>query len=61
MEKLRTYADLYGDQRQFFGALAATVVHDKERDYALEKGFYVIEPSGEDVKVTKPESDPVIW
>jgi hypothetical protein len=61
MEKLREYADLYGDKREFFGALAATVVHGKARDYALEKGFYVIEPSGEDVKVTKPDSRPGVW
>jgi hypothetical protein len=61
MEKLRRYADLYGDRREFLGALAATVVHDRERDYALENGFYVIEPSGEDVKVTRPDSPPRIW
>ncbi|MDR1353156.1 MAG: hypothetical protein LBK05_07730, partial [Treponema sp.] len=61
MEKIRKYADLYGDKREFFGALAATVVHEKPRDYALENGFYVIEPSGEDVKVTKPDSDPRVW
>jgi hypothetical protein len=61
MEKLRKYADLFGDRREFFGALAATIVRDKERDYALEKGFYVIEPSGEDVKVTKPNSKPRVW
>jgi hypothetical protein len=61
MEKLRRHADLRGDMRELFGALAATVVHDKERKYALENGFYVIEPSGEDVKVTKPDSKPRIW
>jgi uncharacterized Zn ribbon protein len=61
MEKLRRYADLYGDRRELFGAVAATVVHEKERDYALENGFYVIEPSGEDVKVTEPDSNPGVW
>jgi hypothetical protein len=61
MEKLRRYADLYGDRRELFGALAATVVQEKARDYALENGFYVIEPSGEDVKVTKPASNPKVW
>jgi hypothetical protein len=61
MEKLRQYADLRGDRREFFGALAATVVHDRARGYALEKGFYVTELSGEDVKVTKPDSDPRVW
>jgi hypothetical protein len=55
MEKLRRYADLHGDKRDLFGAMAATVVSERERDYALEKGFYVIEPSGEDVKITKPD------
>jgi hypothetical protein len=61
MEKLRRYADLRGDKRAYFGAVAATVVAEKERDYALENGFYVIEPSGEDVKVTKPESSARVW
>jgi hypothetical protein len=55
MEKLRRYAELYGDRRELFGALAATVVYDKEKEYALTRGFYVIEPSGEDVKITQPE------
>jgi hypothetical protein len=61
MEKLRKYADLFGDKRDLFGALAATVVQDKPRDYALENGFYVIVPSGEDVKVMTPGSDPKVW
>ncbi|GHV86866.1 hypothetical protein AGMMS50255_1620 [Spirochaetia bacterium] len=61
MEKIRKHADLVGDKRELFGALAATIVQDKPRDYALENGFYVIEPSGEDVKVIKPGSDPRVW
>jgi predicted RecB family endonuclease len=61
MEKLRKYADLFGDRRELFGAMAATVVDENERDYALANGFYVIEPSGEDVKVTKPASSPRVW
>jgi hypothetical protein len=61
MEKLRAYADLHGDNRDLFGALAATVVTEEERDYALEKGFFVIEPSGEDVTVTCPAANPRVW
>ncbi|MDR2397524.1 MAG: hypothetical protein LBD74_02035 [Spirochaetaceae bacterium] len=61
MEKLRRYADIYGDGRDFFGAMAATVVEEKAREYALEAGFYVVEPSGEDVKVTKPDMAPRVW
>ncbi|MDR0638274.1 MAG: hypothetical protein LBG27_05115 [Spirochaetaceae bacterium] len=61
MEKLRRYADLRGDLRDYFGAMAATVVAEKEQDYALENSFYVIEPSGEDVKVTEPDSNLRGW
>jgi hypothetical protein len=61
MEKLRAYADLHGDKRDLYGALAAIIVNDEEREYALENGFFVIEPSGEDVKVTEPASSPRIW
>ncbi|MDR1148266.1 MAG: hypothetical protein LBK66_06495, partial [Spirochaetaceae bacterium] len=61
IEKIRAYADLHGDKRDLFGSLAATVVTEKERDYALEKGFFVIEPSGEDVKVTEPAANTRVW
>jgi hypothetical protein len=61
MEKIRKYADIYGDRREFFGALAATVVNEKSKSYALENGFYVIEPSGEDVKIIRPVSARTDW
>jgi hypothetical protein len=32
-----------------------------DREYALEKGFFVIEPSGEDVTVTVPAASPGVW
>jgi hypothetical protein len=61
MEKVRRYADLKGDKRQFFCALAALTAPDRVIEYALSKGFYMIMPSGEDVKVIKPVSGPGIW
>ncbi|GHV29584.1 hypothetical protein AGMMS4952_15470 [Spirochaetia bacterium] len=61
MEKLRKYADIFDDKRKLFGALAAVVVNEKSKNYALENGFYVIEPSGEDVNIIKPGSDPRVW
>ena len=54
MDKIRRHADSHGDRRQFFGAMAATVVDDDARIYALRHGFYVIEPSGEDVTIVEP-------
>jgi F0F1-type ATP synthase membrane subunit b/b' len=59
MEKIRRYADLHNDKRQFFGAIAAIVIDEDAKRYALKQGFYVIEPSGEDVKILKPASEKV--
>jgi hypothetical protein len=60
MEKVRVYADDHGDRRKFLGAIAATIVDKSAREYALKKGLFVIEPSGESVKVTRPVSER-IW
>jgi hypothetical protein len=63
MEKLRMYADLHNDKRNYFGAIAGVVMNDTEKKYALKKGFYVIEPSGETFTITKPEGagTPKAW
>jgi hypothetical protein len=57
MEKLRAYADLRGDRRKYRGALAGVVFGDGEKIYALKKGFYVIEPSGDTFAITEPKGD----
>ncbi|MDR1747757.1 MAG: hypothetical protein LBR47_01715 [Spirochaetaceae bacterium] len=61
MERVRIYADNHGDRRKFLGAMAAAIIDRDTKTYALSKGFFVIEPSGEDVKVTKPDSEPKMW
>ena len=61
MEKIRKHADAHCDKRQFMGAMAATITDEPTRNYALKQGLFVIEPSGEDVKVTKPATEPRIW
>ena len=61
MEKVRKFADENGDKRQFIGAIAAIITDKSTREYALKKGLFVIEPSGEDVKVTKPEGKVRVW
>jgi hypothetical protein len=61
MERVRKYADDHGDKREFLGAMAATITNKDTKEYALEKGFFVIEPAGEDVKITKPISEAKIW
>jgi hypothetical protein len=61
MEKIRKYADEHGDKRQFMGAMATFNTDENAKNYALKKGLFVIEPSGEDVKVTKPEGEVKVW
>jgi hypothetical protein len=61
MEKIRKHADEHNDKRQFMGAMAATITDESTREYALKHGLFVIEPSGENVKVTKPEGDVRVW
>jgi len=61
LEKMRQYADLRGDKRTFLGAVAGVVVTDKERNYALDQGFYLIEPSGESFNITPPNGKPKEW
>ncbi|GHU13419.1 hypothetical protein FACS1894161_3370 [Spirochaetia bacterium] len=54
MEKLRKVADLRNDKRKYLGAIAGVVFGDSEKTYALKKGFYVIEPSGDTFFITAP-------
>jgi len=61
MEKIRKFANEHGDNRQFIGAIAAIITDESTKNYALKKGLFVIEPSGEDVKVTKPAVEPRVW
>jgi predicted AAA+ superfamily ATPase len=61
LEKIRKYADLHGDKRTFLGAVAGVVVTDEARDYALDQGFYLIEPSGENFNITPPNGKPKEW
>jgi len=61
MEKIQKHADEHGDKRRFMGAMATFITDETAKNYALNKGLFVIEPSGEDVKVTKPSVEPRVW
>jgi DNA replicative helicase MCM subunit Mcm2 (Cdc46/Mcm family) len=61
LEKMRKYADLHGDKRAFLGAVAGVVMTTNAKKYALKKGFYVIEPSGETFNITPPNGKPKEW
>ena len=61
IEKMRKYADLHGDKRAFLGAAAGVVMTSNVKNYALDQGFYVIEPSGETFNITPPNGKPREW
>ena len=61
LEKMRQYADLHGDKRTFIGAVAGFAITDAVRKNALNQGFYLIEPDGENFNITPPNGKPKEW
>jgi len=61
LEKMRNYADFHSDKRTFLGAVAGVEVTDETRNYALNEGFYVIEPAKENFNITSPNGSPKRW
>jgi hypothetical protein len=57
MEKLREYADRHNDTRKYLGAIAGVVFSDSVKTYALSKGFYVLEPSGDTFIIIEPKGE----
>jgi len=55
MEVLRRRADARNDSRKFRGAIAGAIMSDSVRSYAHKTGFYVIEQTGDTVKINIPE------
>jgi hypothetical protein len=56
METLRRYADLHRDERKYVSSVSGALIEDEARDFALEKGIYVIEHPGETVEILVPET-----
>ncbi|MDR0707216.1 MAG: hypothetical protein LBF60_04990 [Treponema sp.] len=51
METLRRYADAHGDKRGYIGAIAGGIVSEEVKSYALKRGFYVLEQSGDTMNI----------
>ncbi|MCL1929007.1 MAG: DUF3782 domain-containing protein [Treponema sp.] len=60
LEILRGYADKRNDKRIFAGAVAAALTNKNARDFALESGMYVVEQTGDTVRIKAPEK-PYFW
>jgi len=55
MEVLRRRADTRNDNRKFQGAIAGAIMSDEVRNHIIKNGFYVIEQSGDTVKIEIPD------
>jgi hypothetical protein len=55
MEVLRRTADRRQDKRKYRGAVAGAIMTQNLRDYVIQNGFYLIEQSGDTVKLSIPE------
>jgi hypothetical protein len=55
MEILRRYADGHEDGRKYIGAIAGAIMNEQVKRRAIKSGFYVIEQSGDTVKIDAPE------
>ncbi|MCL2205729.1 MAG: hypothetical protein FWB82_04325 [Treponema sp.] len=49
------------NNRVFLGAVAGVIVKEDVREYALDKGLYLVEPSGQTFTITSPHSKPKAW
>jgi hypothetical protein len=55
LEFLRSHKDKRGDQRTIRGAIAGAIMPEAVRLAALRAGLYVIEQSGDTVRIEEPE------
>ena len=56
MKIVREYADRRNDKRKFIAAVAVATTDNEAREYALESGFYVIEQTGDTIRIKAPPS-----
>jgi hypothetical protein len=55
LEFLRRRMDRLRDSRKLLGAIAGAIMPDSVRNYALKAGLYVIEQTGDTVKIDNPQ------
>ena len=55
MEILRSRADARNDKRRFQGAIAGAIMHEAVKNYAHKTGFYIIEQTGDAVRIAIPK------
>jgi hypothetical protein len=57
MERLRKYSDKRNDKRKLYGAIAGAIFNSYAKNYALKQGLYIIEQSGDTVRIIEPSGE----
>jgi uncharacterized membrane protein YqiK len=47
--------------KKLYGAMAGAKMTKKSRNYAMQRGFFVLEASGDTVKIAMPVGKPAVW
>jgi predicted AAA+ superfamily ATPase len=55
LEILREYRNKQNDTRKIHGAIAGVIFGDQEKNAAMENGFYILEQSGDTMKIDMPD------
>jgi hypothetical protein len=62
MNKLRRYADERKDERKLLGAITGAIASPGVKTFALRKGFFVLEQTGDTMQINVPDDfKPRIW
>jgi hypothetical protein len=55
MGKLQRYAKAHQDKRKLIGAVAGAIASEEVKAFAVKQGFFVLEQSGDTVRINVPE------
>jgi uncharacterized coiled-coil DUF342 family protein len=58
MEAIRRRADAHNDKRDYLGAIAGGIMSESVKSYALKRGFYALEQSGDTMNIA---ATPEAW
>jgi hypothetical protein len=61
MKKLSSTPNKLLRDLKLYGAVAGIKITRTTKDYAKKCGFFVLEPSGDSVKIEAPEGKPAVW
>jgi hypothetical protein len=61
LRRIRAHVDKEGETRKLLGAIAGAMMNKNVRELALKNGLYVLEQSGETMKLLAPQGQPRMW